>query len=598
MTVKIGAGSRRLCRPAAESTRSRAIASEASRPLCAAAWRCMTAVAALVASSITLPAQAAPDVHPDLILLGGKVFTSRVDAPWAQAVAIQGSRIVAVGPTSAIERLAGPGTRRLELEGRVVVPGFDDAHGHSGPAGARGTHLVMDGSPTPDPTLAAVLDSLAAASLRTPAGTWLTSSVGERVLDDPRATRAVLDSVAPAHPVWLAGWSGHGAVLNTAGLRAAGLLEAADPLGGWLTRDAHGQPTGRIDEYAILNAERRLAVARGDALLGRSMRAYGDAGLRLGITTVQDMTTQYDLHSARAVARRGEGMRARHRVIRLPNTDTPAGRANDWSIGGADTVLSAMMHVSGVKWVLDGTPIERLALMRQPYSDRAGWFGRANFPYDTLRAILRDALIRGEQPMLHAVGDSTIELVLSAMRAEAPDSVWRRLRPRLEHADGLGRDQLADVRSLGIVVVQNPAHLAIPEVMTARWGAERLQRLDLLRTLIDSGVPLALGSDGPRAPGLNIMLATLHQNVPSEALTREQAVVAYTRGSAYAAFAEQERGTIAPGMLADLAVLSQDIFTVPVSALPATTSVLTIVGGQVVHDAMATPAVGTARQGH
>jgi predicted amidohydrolase YtcJ len=274
----------------------------------------------------------------------------------------------------------------------------------------------------------------------------------------------------------------------------------------------------------------------------------------------------------------------RHRVIRLPNTDTPGGWRADWRIRGADTALTPLMHVSGVKWILDGTPIERLALMRRPYADRPGWHGRMNFPLDTLRAILRDALERDAQPMLHAVGDSTIALLFAAMRAEAPDSAWRRLRPRLEHADGLGRDQLADARALGIVVVQNPSHLAIPEVMTARWGAERLRSVDLLRTLVDSGVPLAIGSDGPRAPGVNLMFATLHPNVPGEALTREQAVAAYTRGSAYAAFAERERGTLAPAMLADLVVLSHDVFTVAPDALPATTSVLTMVGGRVVHD--------------
>ena len=175
------------------------------------------------------------------------------------------------------------------------------------------------------------------------------------------------------------------------------------------------------------------------------------------------------------------------------------------------------------------------------------------------------------------------------MRAEAPDSTWRRLRPRLEHADALGRDQIAAVKALGIVVVQNPSHLALPVVMTARWGAERLRTIDLMRTLVDSGVPLAIGSDGPREPGLNIMFATIHPNVPGEALTREQAVTAYTRGSAYAAFAERERGTLAPGMLADIAVLSQDVFTAPPNALPATTSVVTIVGGRILHDALTPP---------
>jgi predicted amidohydrolase YtcJ len=519
----------------------------------------------------------------DIMLLGGRVFTADPARPWAEAVAVRGSRILAVGTIAEVERLAGPATRRIVLGGRTVVPGFDDAHAHAGPSGARGMYIVVDPSPMPDPSLDALLDSISAAARRVPAGTWLRSAIGPAVLDDPRTTRTLLDSAAPAHPVWLQGWSGHGLVLNTAGMRAAGLLDAPDPPGGWLARDAAGTPTGRVDEYALFNAERRLATAHGDSLLAASFAAYDAAGLRLGITTVQDFATQYDLATARAAAQRG-AVRTRHRIIRFPNTDTPGGWQTDWSVAGADTALGPMMHISGVKWVLDGTPIERLALMRAPYADRPDWHGRANFPYDTLRMMLRAALAHGQQPMLHAVGDSMIALVIRAMRAEAPDSAWRRLRPRLEHADALARDQLDAIRSLGFIIVQNPAHLALPDVLTSRWGAERLARVNLLRSIVAAGIPLALGSDGPRAPGINVMLASLHPNVPSEALTREQAVIAYTRGSAYAAFAERERGTIAPGMLADLVVLSHDIFTAPADALPGITSVLTMIGGAVLLD--------------
>ena len=553
-------------------------------------FRLVLIIASFALAPQLVAQSAATSAAPDVVLLDGKVFTADPARPWAQAVAVRGDRIVAVGTTQEVARLAGPATRRISLGGRAVVPGFDDAHAHVGVASVAGRTVTVDPSPTPDPTLGAVLDSLAAAARRTPAGTWLTVDVGGRVFDDPGATRVALDSAAPAHRVWLRGWSGHGAVLNTAVLRSAGLLDAPDGPGAWLTRDPAGTPTGRIDEYAIYHLDHRLAVARGDSLLGVAIREYDEEGLGLGITSVQDMAIQYDLATARKVAERGEAMRARHRVIRVPFPGMAGGWRSAWNVGGADTALAPTMHVSGVKWILDGTPIERLALMRRPYADRPGWHGRANFHFDTLRAILRDALARRWQPHLHAVGDSAIALAITAMRAEAPDSAWRRLRPRLEHADALGRDQLAAVKALGIVIVQNPSHLALPAVMNARWGAAGLRATNLMRTLVDSGVPLAIGSDGPRSPGLNVMFATLHPNVPGEALTREQAVTAYTRGAAYAAFAEHERGTIAPRMLADLAVLSQDVFTVAPDALPGTRSVLTMVGGRILHDALAAPA--------
>lgn len=539
-------------------------------------------------SAFALPTHvAAQGTFADIILTGGKVFTSDTTRRWAQAIAVRGERILAVGSDAEIERFAGTSTRRIALEGRTVVPGFNDAHAHVGLSGPRSVDVAVDASPTPDPSLPLLLDSLAAVAKRTPKDVWLMSSVGGQVLTDPRATRWVLDSVVPDHLVWINGWSGHGAVLNTRAMRETGLLDASDPLGGWLGRDAAGRSTGRIDEYVVYATLRRLGMARGDSLFARSVRRYGERMVALGITSVQDMAGAYDLRMARAVVSRDGAMRVRHRVIRLP---LPAGRttvSSDWRVGGADTVLAPTMHISGVKWILDGTPIERLALMRQPYADRPGWYGRANFPFDTLRVILRDALTRREQPMLHAVGDSTIALVIAAMRAEAPDSAWRSLRPRLEHADALGRDQLADLRKLGVIVVQNPAHLAIPPIMNARWGSDRLQRTDMMRSLLDAGVTLAIGSDGPVEPGLNIMLATLHPNVPAEALSREQAVVAYTRTAAYAAFAEGERGTLSPGRLADLAVMSQDIFSVPPDLLPATTSVLTMLGGRILHETSA-----------
>jgi hypothetical protein len=241
--------------------------------------------------------------------------------------------------------------------------------------------------------------------------------------------------------------------------------------------------------------------------------------------------------------------------------------------------------VSGIKWILDGTPAERLAVLRAPYADRAGWYGRLDFPPDTLRAMLREAVERNQQPILHMVGDSAISLALRLMTEVAPDSVWHRLRPRIEHGEGLMPDLVPLARRLGVIVVQNPTHLALGPMFLARYGADRAAKTQLLRSLLAAGVPLAFGSDGPQNPFLNIMLAVLHPDNPPEAITVEQAVTAYTLWSAYAEGQETEKGSLMVGKLADVAVLSQDIFTVPLARLPASASVLTLVGGRIVHDA-------------
>lgn len=503
---------------------------------------------------------------PTLLLTGGKVFTADSTHPWAEALAIRGERIVAVGTTAEVRRLAGRATREIALGGRVVIPGINDAHDHVGAVPLSG-EFHTSASPTPDPTFGQVLDSVRALAERTPAGTWLHTAIGLRVLDDTAARRTVLDRAAPGHPVLLGSWWGHGAVLNSAALHALGIADTApDALGGWYERDGKGRLTGRLDEYARWEAERRLYSRLPERVLVASLRAFADSALRMGVTTVQDMAGYLEPALTVRVVRAAR-LPIRMRLIRWPIPNGAGRNEGEWEMAAAAVRPAPRVVVSGRKWVLDGTPIERNALGRRAYAGSPGGPGRLNFPADTIHDMLAEALRPGAAQLhLHVVGDSTAALVLAQMESLAPDSVWRTRRVRFEHAPGLVGPLVERARRLGIVVAQ------------PRGGAP-------LHTWLAAGIPLAYGSDNLRNPFYNMMVAvTGRGGDPAEALTREQAVTMYTRGSAYAAFAEREQGTLAPGMLADLAVLSQDIFTIPAPALPGTTSVLTMVGGRIVRD--------------
>jgi predicted amidohydrolase YtcJ len=318
-----------------------------------------------------------------------------------------------------------------------------------------------------------------------------------------------------------------------------------------------------------------------DSALRQAYVDRAQEAVKLGVTSIQNMATSLDAAgTGRAIA--GLSLPIRVRVIRFPGSTPTGAGVSDWR--QLKTAPGSPIVVSGTKWILDGTPIERLAALRAPYSDRPGWRGRLDFPPDTVRALLAEILAAKDQPLLHAVGDSAIALAFTTMTALAPDSVWRALRPRIEHGEGLAPDLFAAARQLGVIVVQNPTHLALGSVAPTRYGPERLVVLQPLKSLLANHIPLALGSDGPLDPGLNLMFAVTHPDHPAEAITMEQAVRAYTAGSAYAEFEERNKGRLVPGMLADLAVLSQDIFTVPPASLPGTTSKLTLVGGKPVWD--------------
>jgi predicted amidohydrolase YtcJ len=405
--------------------------------------------------------------------------------------------------------------------------------------------------------------------------------IGAAVLDDPRATRATLDPLTADRPLMLEAWSGHGTIFNTAALRALGVGETEpDPPGGFFARMPDGRTlTGRAHEYAEYTLRQRLTRMPDRSAQVKAFQAFAVEAASFGITSVQAMMTAYP--AAEAVAWiETAGLPVRMRLI-----DVPLMAMKDWRAPapGRPRNEFPLVTASGTKWIMDGTPVERLALLRAPYADAPKTSGRANFSGADARQFLGRAFDAKEQPMLHVVGDGAIAAALEALQ-DTGGPRWILLRPRLEHADMLQPADFARAVRMGVTVVQNPSHFMIAPLLLQRLGAERAAQLDQVKSMIAAGVPFAIGSDGVLNPFLNIMFAAMNPANPSQALSVEQAVTAYTRGSAAAELAERQKGTIAPGMLADVALLSQDIFKIPLDQLPRTTSVLTIVNGRIVHE--------------
>jgi predicted amidohydrolase YtcJ len=522
---------------------------------------------AVVVATFPFIAAAQSDA-PDLIVHHGKVFTADPAHRWAEAVAIRGNRIVAVGTNAEITALAQDSTKRVDAGGRVVVPGFNDAHTHQGPR-PEGFGLSLEN----DPTWALASAALVNSAEETAGDLWIFGTIGAKLLADPAVTAQAIDKAAGGRKVVLTSWTGHGMIFSTAAMNSLRIRDTtADPPGGWFERDAKQHITGKMFEYAGWNAERRLADSVTDAEAIEQLKTFSDQSLIFGITSIQNMSmlplTRYE-----KIERHGPAA-IRIRMIRVPMTeDGRVTEGTNLSVTDRERPLSI---ISGTKWILDGTPVEQGAAVRRPYPGGEA-VGKLDFPPDEIKAIMKEAFESNEQTLLHVAGDRTAAAVFDAMRAVGPAEEWRKKRVRFEHGDGLQPDLIPAAKEFGIVVVLNPTHIVAYSAYPAGGYMP-------FKSLLKAGVPIAIGSDGPANPGLNIMLATTLPGNSAEAITREEAVEAYTRGSAYAEMMENDKGTLASGKLADLAILSQDIFHVPADKLPATVSNMTIIDGKIALD--------------
>ena len=478
--------------------------------------------------------------------------------------------------TTSIEAQASSSTRRIDAGGRTVIPGFNDAHQHIGIAPP---HERLD-MPF-DPSVEQIASAVTKAVATTPAGSLIFGEFGQRAWANPLFSRAWLDGLAPHHPVRLFAFTGHGQLLNSRALAYIGYDEALqDPEGGHYGRDAQGHLDGRLEEYGDYLGARAFALKTDPEYAVTLYRRFATEASGYGITSVQLMADPLPIAETVKYLVQAD-VPIRWKTYRFPMR--PAGRDLIDSAPPVPPQPTPLIDTRGMKWIIDGTPIERLAFMRAPYLDAPSERGRLNFSAERIAQFVGWAYGTEDPIAVHAIGDAAIETYLVAVEHAGRPEVWRQKRARIEHGDMVTPEQLVRIKQLGMVVVQNPIHFMFAETFVERYGRQRVDTMEPLKSMLQQGIPLAFGSDGPMNPFTQIMAAITHPSNPKEALTREQAVTAYTAGSAFAEFQEKDKGQLAVGKLADLAILSADVFTVPVEQLESIRSDMTMLGGKVVH---------------
>jgi hypothetical protein len=524
-----------------------------------------------------------------LALVNARVWTG-TSHPEAEAVAIAGDRIAAVGSTAEIRARAG-GAEIVDLGGRFVVPGFIDTHVHFLDGGFRLASVQLRDAATRE-EFAARIGTFAST---VPPGTWITGGDWDHTLwGGALPRRDWIDAVTMDHPVWVNRLDGHMALANSAALRAAGMTRAAaDVSGGEIVRDPRGEPTGLLKDNAMSLVADKIPPPT-DAMIDRALDAAMRHVAAQGVTTIHNMGSWEDLD---ALARAWRAGRLKTRVYAAVPLATWA-RLHDAVASktyGPEGRGDAWLRIGALKGFVDGSLGSHTAAFHEPFTDAPedrGFF--VNTPED-LYTWISGADKTGLHVMVHAIGDRANSTLLDLFERVARENGTRDRRFRIEHAQHLASPDIPRFGSLGVIASMQPYH-AIDD---GRWaeraiGPERIRTTYAFRSLLDAGATLAFGSDwfvAPPTPLEGIYAAVTRRTlddrnpdgwVPGQKITVEEALTAYTRAGAFASFDESDKGTIAPGMLADLTVIDRDLRAIPVEAIRSARIVRTILGGKTV----------------
>jgi len=537
--------------------------------------------------------QGAAQRAAELVLINGKIWTVNEAQPQAEAVACAGGRIVAVGSTSEIRKWVGAGTKVIDLKGRLVVPGFNDAHVHFVTGGAHLSSVKLRDARAE----AEFRDRIRDFAAKWPKGRWITGGDWDHENWTPARlpTRALIDGVTPDHPVFVNRLDGHMSLANSVALKLAGITrQTPDPPGGAIVRDERGEPTGLLKDAAMAAVQRVIPAPSAEEI-ETALRAAMRYAAENGVTSVQDMSASPEVLAAyQRLLARGQLTVRVYGYQPLGNWQRPAG------IGLLAGSGNEKLKIGGVKGFADGSLGSTTALFFEPYSDAPDTSGLASdemIPESKMLENILGADRAGLQVAIHAIGDRANHIILGMYEQAAKRNGPRDRRFRIEHAQHLRPEDIARFGKLRVIASMQPYH-AIDDGRWAqkRIGPERAKGSYAFRSLLEAGATLAFGSDwhvAPMEPLMGIYAAVTRMTldakrpggwIPEQKIGVAQAIRAYTKGSAYAAFDERIKGSIEVGKLADMAVLSTDILTISPVEIQKARVVMTIFDGRVIHE--------------
>ena len=562
-------------------------------------WRLSVAWLALAAAACGTAPASGPGAGQmaDLVIVNGRVFTADERDTTAQAVAIAGNKILLVGTNDAVSALRGPQTRVIDAHGGTVTPGFNDSHVHFISGGTTLGDVDLAGLTT----LAQVQDAIRAFAAAHADAAWVE---GRGWLYSPfpggTPTREQLDAAVPDRPAVMTCYDGHSVWANSKALALAGITrDTPNPTNGLVVKDAKtGEPTGHLKESATALVNKVMPKPT-DADRRAALRKAVAHAHQFGVTSVQNAGTSFD-----DVALYQQALRAGDLQVRAYLAMSTSASTTEADLDRMEETRKALgndptLTTGAVKIYADGVIESRTAAMLAPY-EHSQASGAPNMSADQMDHLVAMVDKRGWQIFIHAIGDRAIRMSLDAFEraAAANPAPARGRRHRLEHIEAAAAADIPRFGKLGVIASQQPMHVPLGDMNAEHpsgpWpdnvGAERYSRAWAWKSIQGGGGRLTFGSDWPVAPldaGLGIWVVTTRKGPASEAdqkLPMREAIDGYTRWPAYASFEEQRKGTLAPGMLADIVVLATDVFTnVPVKGGDVAVDT-TIFDGRVVYE--------------